>query len=257
MNSGKYKSFFLLFLTLIVHCKNPPKTEIIYEPETIQIEEEETLPEVASQLKPEPELKWIANSEKLTYQIQPKFAMTEPFQDKMAFVKFLENKNLKEGYINSDGTLLIPTNFDYPNFSFNYGLARVIKNNKTGFIDKKGKLIIPFSFDDAGDFTETITWFKNKKLYGFIDLSGKKIIEASYSLAETFQEDLALVSLNGKYGFIDRKGKIVIPLKYENGNSFREGVASVKFNRKYFFIDKSGKQAIKKHIQTRGCVSNR
>ena len=68
---------------------------------------------------------------------------------------------------------MIPTNYDYPNYSFRYGIAKVVKDNKTGYIGKNGKIIIPLQFQDAGEFFDTTTWFKANGKFGFINLQRK------------------------------------------------------------------------------------
>lgn len=119
---------------------------------------------------------------------------------------------------------MIPTNYDYPNYSFQYGLARVVKNNKTGFIGKDGKIVIPLQFQEAGNFTDVITWFKSNGKYGFIDMKGKVIIEPIYDLVESFQEGLACVSQRGKFGYIDEKGLLVISLIFKKRIVLEKGL---------------------------------
>ena len=205
---------------------------------------EEQLEEVASIVKPEPSYKLIWNDEKVKFHIEPRFGIVESFQDKLAYVKFQEKKEVREGYIDTEGKLVIPTNYDYPNYSFQYGLARVVKNNKTGFIGKDGKIAIPLQFQEAGNFTDVITWFKSNGKYGFIDMNGKVIIEPIYDLVESFQEGLACVSQHGKFGYLNEKGLLVISLHFQEANSFREGLAVVKQNEKFFFINRYGRRAI-------------
>ena len=201
----------LLSINLLSNChlfqqkpdpEPTPDTTMVTEPK------EEKWEEVVSIIKPEPSYKLIAKTEKVEFFIEPKFGMVEPFQDKLAFVKYQEKKKVREGYIDLAGNLVLVTNFDYPNYSFYYGLAKVVKDNKTGFIGKNGKVEIPLQFQDAGDFTDILTWVKANGKYGFINLEGKIVIEPVYDLVESFTEGLACVSQKGKFGYINERGRM-------------------------------------------------
>ena len=208
----------LLSINLLSNChlfqqkpdpEPTPDTTMVTEPK------EEKWEEVVSIIKPEPSYKLIAKTEKVEFFIEPKFGMVEPFQDKLAFVKYQEKKKVREGYIDLAGNLVLVTNFDYPNYSFYYGLAKVVKDNKTGFIGKNGKVEIPLQFQDAGDFTDILTWVKANGKYGFINLEGKIVIEPVYDLVESFTEGLACVSQKGKFGYINERGEKIIPFQFQ------------------------------------------
>jgi hypothetical protein len=91
-------------------------------PAVISESKEEKWEEVASIIKPEPSYKLIGSEEKIKFHIEPRFGLVEPFRDKLAYVKFQEKKEVKEGYIDISGKIVIATNYDYPNYSFHYGL---------------------------------------------------------------------------------------------------------------------------------------
>ena len=69
-----------------------------------------------------------------------------------------DNKNLfygKYGYINKDGKIIIPAQFNYAG-PFKNGIAVVSMNGNYGYINKSGKFIIPPIFANAGYFIDGI-----------------------------------------------------------------------------------------------------
>lgn len=74
------------------------------------------------------------------------------FHEELAVV---ENENGKKGFMNRQGKMQIPCQFDEVVF-FREGLAAVAVKNKWGFINKQGLLVIPLQFDMALVFNEGI-----------------------------------------------------------------------------------------------------
>src|SRR5262245_15115052 len=62
-------------------------------------------------------------------------------------------KDGKWGYIDGDGKVVIPTQFDGAS-AFHEGVARVFVNGRTVFINTSGRIIIRPRFDIVGDFSE-------------------------------------------------------------------------------------------------------
>jgi Serine/threonine protein kinase len=158
----------------------------------------------------------------------------------------LINKNKKWGYIDKNGTIVIPLKYDYA-ASFSEGLAAVEKNGKRGYIDKDGNTMISFKYNYAEPFSEGLALigingkegFFDRK-YGFINKSGKMVTQCIYDFANSFSEGLAAVSINGKWGFIDKSGTIVVQCQYNNVSSFKGGETKAELNGETFRIDKRG-----------------
>ncbi len=113
--------------------------------------------------------------------------------------------------------------------NFSENLAAVVAEDadgelKRGFIDKSGKIVIPLEYDYAYSFSEglaAVAEYNGKKLkYGYIDQDGEVSIPFEYDLALPFSDGLAAVAKenNGdwKWGFISKSGKVVVSLKYDN-----------------------------------------
>ncbi|NUU75326.1 WG repeat-containing protein [Paenibacillus xylanilyticus] len=105
---------------------------------------------------------------------------------------------------------------------FSEGLAAVYGTGGWGFVDKNGKEIIKLSYTGAKSFSEGLApvnvaeWGKGDK-WGYIDQTGKIVIQPKYSIAKPFVGGYAVVySKDRKAGVINKQGKVVINLKYDN-----------------------------------------
>lgn len=164
------------------------------------------------------------------------------------------------------------------------GLFQAKKDNKWGFIDINGQLVIPAQFDSARDFSEGLAgvcigpceFVKNNPKeefsmdrtfqgkYGFIDASGKMVINPRFSVAGNFHRGLAYASTAGyklsgnkalQYGYINKQGTFAIPEQFQTAGDFDEtGVAVAcvgnKDTSRCGYIDTSGKFVINPQFYT-------
>lgn len=134
-------------------------------------------------------------------------------------------------------------------FSSN-GLADVedVKTGKTGFIDKNGKVVIPFQFDAAQDFSEIgLAAVKIGNLWGYINSEGEMIISPKYQVAHDFSDEgYAVVKVGDKFGYIDTEGKFLIPPTFSHRpyDFTPLGTALVWFSdlKKYGYINRNGEK---------------
>ena len=154
--------------------------------------------------------------------------------------------NLKYGYIDMTGELVIPAQYDYA-LDFCGGLAAVyIQKSGWGFIDKTGELVIPLMYESALNFSGGLAAVCLDGKWGYIDAAGEVVIPFEYRYATPFIDGLAAVMLeynanNFKYGIIDINGDVAVPFEYDHiyFNEFI-GLYYAQINVKQGLIDKSG-----------------
>lgn len=132
--------------------------------------------------------------------------------------------------------------------NFSEGLAAVKMEDKWGFIDHEGTIVIPpQKVDSVSAFKEGMAAVQLDGKYGFIDRTGAMVIKPVYDEVKNFSEGLAAVTKDYKYwGFIDKSGNIVIDFKYKVVSPFYKGQASAYIEGFFGVIDRTGKEAARK-----------
>lgn len=174
-------------------------------------------------------------------------------------------QNHKCGFIDQQGKIVIPLQFEEAVGFTNDGLAAVKKGGKYGWIDRQGKIVIPLQYEETGGFgKDGLAYIKQGGKYGFINKHGNILILPQFtdisfggfydglaavkgaSTGDFTGQEWKLTVRSLKWGFINTQGKVVIPPQYENpiNPAFREGLAAVKKDGKFGFIDKSGTMTI-------------
>ena len=162
------------------------------------------------------------------------------FQEGMAAVYNRDNR--KWGFINRNGTTVIPYEYTYVQ-NFDNELAAVSKgegmfDNKSnwGFIDKENNPTSEFIYDEPKEtfkgglkivqigYNDYPRW----GAYGAIDLTGKEVISCEYDKIGNVSEGLISVVKNNNMGFVDTNGKVVIPFTFSGTlTSFQNGLAQI------------------------------
>ena len=174
----------------------------------------------------------------------------------------------KVGFIDSDGTIVIPPEFDYGR-EWGEGILLVgigpKESRKYGLLSTTGKVLIEPNHQDGyfeSQFREGLGLIKKHGRYGYIDLEGNIKIQPTLDYSYGFSDGLAAFKSGGKWvvtkeryytaaghtggltGYIDRTGKVTIPPKFERSDGFSEGLAATQEGAKWGYIDKTGAFAI-------------
>jgi hypothetical protein len=147
-------------------------------------------------------------------------------------VLFPVEQNEKTGFINAEGKLVIPCEFEeVKNYENPYIIATRNKDNWQegegtvnegwGVMNFAGRTIIPFEYDDIHQsFSEGLIAVRKGRKWAFFDENGQKIIDFEYDFAKPFRYGLAAVRKGEKFGFIDKEGQVIIPFEYHKAFSF-------------------------------------
>lgn len=198
-----------------------------------------------------------SKSEEIQIQITPKFSEAirqydelTPFSEGMAAVR----KGNKWGYINHEGTLVIPCKYSIKPGRFSEGLACVeapVKPavqfiNKSGEIVLKGNFYYGVEFEGSAKDTLQLPCFNNgvcavwtSYMTGkeaqtfFIDKNGAKVSNANYAtVSNTDNHGLVRFIQDEKVGYKSPDGTIPIPAKYSYLSDFSDGIALAKISSK-------------------------
>lgn len=147
----------------------------------------------------------------------------------------------KYGYVDLQGTLVIPPQFDDPG-EFSESLAPVSIAGQWGAIDKSGQIVIEPRFDWMMAFSEGLAVVEIKRKYGLIRKDGTWLLQPTYPYLRAMSESRAVFSdkPGGKNGFLDQNGMVVIPPQFDNTDDFEHGLAKVEVKGCIGYIDPQG-----------------
>ena len=172
--------------------------------------------------------KWGFMNRNLEVVIVPQYDDATDFTGGIATVSKYQGENVKYGYIDSTGTLIIEMLYDQAGH-FSEGKACVKKDNAYGYIDKNGRVVIPFQFEEASHFSNGFAAVKKDGFVGFINAAGEVVIKPQFTVNVShayFNEGLAPVfGIDEKTGFIDTTGNWAIENKFYAASNFKEGKA--------------------------------
>ena len=170
------------------------------------------------------------------------------FSDGLAVV----DTDLKEGYINHEGKMVITPQFDYA-APFVDGIAVVNIGEKWGFINTEGEYILPLQFDQAESFSEGVAPVCQDGQWRFIDCHGETVatLGNQYTTVFSLSEGRAIVEKAGKYGAIDKVGNLIIDTRFDLLKNFSEGLAYARMGNTQGFITPTGTFDIQRPIPKR------
>lgn len=168
-----------------------------------------------------------------------------PLKAKGSDSLYLFKDNGKWGYLDRNGAIVIPAEFDAAGDFFE-GLAPATKGDARGYINTSGRFEILRREEYLGPFRDGLAGVGRNSdvdtaVYtDLIDRQGNSAFDFRFATIRPFSEGLATfglpaaspsarnyLSLIGKFGFVDRAGVVVIPANYNAVGDFSEGVAPV------------------------------
>ncbi len=144
------------------------------------------------------------------------FTFAEPFSEGIALVE----KDLKFGFINTDGDMVINYKF-YNAGSFSSGLAYAQQGSNYGFINQQGDFVIPPQFEMVTDFEgeyaivlksnpDTTMYGSLKYIYGYINKQGELMADRYFSsISYNEKKNIFKASIKGSKFYISTKGEII------------------------------------------------
>lgn len=160
------------------------------------------------------------------------------------------------GFLNTSGTFIFRPVYEALG-PLQDGLApaavRIEGRRKHGFVDVEGSVVIPMKFDDARPFFEGLAAVCIGDKWGFVDRHGDKIVPPTFDAVGNigFRHGMAPVSIRrpspvdgyqmGEWGHINRAGEWVIAPQFDSAGSFDEhGIAWVGIDGALGYINRQG-----------------
>lgn len=162
-------------------------------------------------------------------QNHPDFPFPEMIDSDLALVGkelFLIKREGRYGFMNRDGEIMIPAQFEYAS-NFSNGLAVIAVQDKFGYIDKSGETVIECQFDEAQNFVEARAIVEINGFFGVIDPTGNYILNPEFDDIGVISEGLFYAEKNGFFQYFSVDGQLVINRKFSEAFSFENGKAKV------------------------------
>jgi len=166
------------------------------------------------------------------------------------------DKDGKIGYLDKNGNVVIPADYDYESTTsktipaFQTGMVKLRKGFKYGVLDKAGKIILPFEYDGLftsnGKYIPVYNIVNGKNTWGIVNTQNKVLIPVIY---EQLQIDSNLIGVkqNGKWGLKDVSGKDILPIEYDQLTPYAKNqVIQATKGSQVGFIDANGKWLFQK-----------
>ena len=148
------------------------------------------------------------------YIIQPIYDFVYPLGNNR--FAFYEYNRAVCGLLNEKGKIIVPALYDWINDNvcyFKWSLLPVYNNDeKAGYIDKDGNVIIPFQFDGVAPFNEGYACVELNDIDMIIDEKGSIVLQLAkeeYFATGYIHNGLTLTMKNNTYYYKDIKGNVV------------------------------------------------
>jgi hypothetical protein len=179
--------------------------------------------------------------------IPPEYDWLSQFSEGLAIV----SKNGKVYFIDKNGQPALTTTHKLAfTIGFTNELCAVKKGKtdkeKYGFINKNGELAIPYEYDAVTEFNNGVSSVKKNGLFGIINTSNQVIYPFELYFLGQFHDGMAKYryrSTDKNFGFMNQNGEKVTTCMYDGIYNFDNGKVRVKRkDGKWITIGKNGLQ---------------
>ena len=158
-----------------------------------------------------------------------------------------EGNQKKWGYLGNDGSFIIEPKFELTEEFNEKGLGKIYLEGKIGLIDKNGAIVLEPVYDAIGDMEEGVFSAVKGDRYYILDIMGNELFNSKEYVFLGVSSDQYIVAAeedkdgNVKMGYINKNGKVLIEPKYSEAWNFKNNRALVKTeNDQKLIIDKNG-----------------
>lgn len=160
-------------------------------------------------------------------------AQTIQYHEGLTTFKESKNGQVKVGFKDKSGKIIIPARYDSVADPFYNGSAIVVINQLFGTIDHKGKTLIPFEYKRIIQQQFNLTPVQNAAgNWGFCSAENKLTIPCLYNnFRFTNKGKQLFVQKAGKWGMITLENTTLVPFEYKNVESLSpKQVRGTRFN---------------------------
>jgi len=186
--------------------------------------------------------------------IPPQYRYARSFENGMAVVEHL---NGEFSIIDKEGNIISHLDYAFVG-GIGEGLLSFQEafGEKYGYIDLEGKIIIPVQFDIAEEFRDKRAVVGIQQdigfHYGLIDQQGKYVISPRYNYIRNLGENRIALGIpahennpvwaDSKYAIGDLDGNVLTDFIYYDLTDYNKGYASANDGQRTFFINREGKR---------------
>lgn len=134
-------------------------------------------------------------------------------------------------------------------FAYSDGLAKIQQNGRVGYMDTNGTMVIPCMYDNTSlSFSEGLAYVQNGTVRGYINKDGQMVLDmSSYDYAGSFCDGYALAQKGDKSYYVDMSGNT--SGGYDNAVALREGIALAQKGDQVYVLRTAPSQWAQSEVQ--------
>ena len=112
--------------------------------------------------------------------------------------------NLGWGFVNQDGTVIIPVRYEAVG-KYENGIVPVSQNGKWGLLNEYGALVTLLKYDEIGNSSEGMARVRINRRLGVVNHRGQELLPPNYETIKPVENRIQVESAD-KIGYIDIEG---------------------------------------------------